>query len=253
MTVHAFKTRRQMLILLLALGVLAGCGDRERSSSKATSAPEAERTASGPAASSAKHKTRRQPRAVRSEGTPVATPSVATYVACDPNITVKVATTTCPFAQNVFYGYWNADGGDFRAYSPASQESYDIACDGGATIVCTAGDGAEVRFSPRAVALYDQAQADSYAASHDLGPQPETVESDGYEYDDDEAYADDDYEDHGDYDDDEGYNDGDGATEPGENIPYYDEGRGYRVQCADGTYSQSGGVQGACSHHGGIG
>ena len=41
-------------------------------------------------------------------------------------------------------------------------------------------------------------------------------------------------------------------TEP-ENIPYYDEGRGYRVRCADGTYSQSGGIQGACSHHGGIG
>ncbi len=41
-------------------------------------------------------------------------------------------------------------------------------------------------------------------------------------------------------------------TPPGENIPNYDNGRGYRVQCADGTYSQSGGIQGACSHHGGV-
>jgi hypothetical protein len=34
-------------------------------------------------------------------------------------------------------------------------------------------------------------------------------------------------------------------------IPNSDEGRGTTVQSGDGTWSQSGGVQGACSHHGG--
>jgi len=36
-------------------------------------------------------------------------------------------------------------------------------------------------------------------------------------------------------------------------IPNYDNGNGSTVQCADGTYSHSGGIQGACSHHGGEG
>lgn len=36
-------------------------------------------------------------------------------------------------------------------------------------------------------------------------------------------------------------------------IPNYDNGTGTTVQCADGTYSHSGGKQGACSHHGGVG
>jgi hypothetical protein len=33
----------------------------------------------------------------------------------------------------------------------------------------------------------------------------------------------------------------------------FDEGRGYRIQCADGVWSFSGGIQGSCSSHGGNG
>jgi hypothetical protein len=29
------------------------------------------------------------------------------------------------------------------------------------------------------------------------------------------------------------------------------DGRGYVIQCVDGTFSKSGGIQGSCSHHGG--
>lgn len=36
-------------------------------------------------------------------------------------------------------------------------------------------------------------------------------------------------------------------------IPSYDEGTGSQVQCADGTWSHSGGRPGACSWHGGVG
>jgi hypothetical protein len=35
-------------------------------------------------------------------------------------------------------------------------------------------------------------------------------------------------------------------------IPNFPNGRGTVVQCADGSYSHSGGIQGACSHHGGV-
>jgi hypothetical protein len=34
-------------------------------------------------------------------------------------------------------------------------------------------------------------------------------------------------------------------------IPNFDNGRGYPVQCTDGMWSGSGGIQGACSGHGG--
>jgi hypothetical protein len=35
-------------------------------------------------------------------------------------------------------------------------------------------------------------------------------------------------------------------------IPNYSKGTGYSVQCSDGSWSQSGGKRGACSHHGGV-
>ena len=35
-------------------------------------------------------------------------------------------------------------------------------------------------------------------------------------------------------------------------IDNFDEGNGYPVQCNDGMWSQSGGIQGACSYHGGV-
>jgi len=35
-------------------------------------------------------------------------------------------------------------------------------------------------------------------------------------------------------------------------IENFEEGNGYVVQCRDGTWSQSGGIRGACSHHGGV-
>jgi hypothetical protein len=39
---------------------------------------------------------------------------------------------------------------------------------------------------------------------------------------------------------------------PSNEIPNYPNGNGYPVQCNDGQWSQSGGIQGACSHHGGV-
>ena len=35
-------------------------------------------------------------------------------------------------------------------------------------------------------------------------------------------------------------------------IPSFYDGNGYMVECHDGTYSMSGGIQGACSHHSGV-
>jgi hypothetical protein len=34
-------------------------------------------------------------------------------------------------------------------------------------------------------------------------------------------------------------------------IPSFWDGRGYVIQCVDGEFSKSGGIQGSCSYHGG--
>jgi predicted Rdx family selenoprotein len=107
-------------------------------------------------------------------------PAAPTYRACDANITVKSATTTCPFAQNVFYGYWlnQAEPGVFAdspgvpAYSPAAGRTFNVDCSGTSTIVCRAGDGGYVRFSVAAVSAYTMAQAKRYAAAAELGDVP---------------------------------------------------------------------------------
>jgi hypothetical protein len=91
--------------------------------------------------------------------------------ACDANVTVKASTTSCAFGENVFYGYWKAQGDDaFTAYSPVSRRSYPMDCTIGTTVVCRAGDGGEVRFPQAAIDSYDGAQAARYAATHDTGP-----------------------------------------------------------------------------------
>jgi hypothetical protein len=168
----------------------------------------------------------------RSEAQPApAAPSE--YVSCDANIEVKAATTTCAFAQNTFWHYWTSGASDaIQVYSAAAGSAFDVSCTvRGSHVACSTTDGGEVRFSQAALDLYSQTQADTYAGSHDLGPDPyESLASP------DPAPS---------------------APQPlyetgGGNIPNYENGNGYRVQCNDGMYSQSGGIQGACSGHGGV-
>ena len=99
---------------------------------------------------------------------------------CDANITVKRATTTCGFGENVFYGYWLnekqpgvfADSPGIPAYSPATGRTFVVDCSGTSTIVCRAGDGGYVRFPMAAVSAYTTAQAKRYAAAAELGDVP---------------------------------------------------------------------------------
>lgn len=159
---------------------------------------------------------------------------------CDANISVKASTTTCGFAQNAFYEYWTSgQASDIQVYSPATKQVFATHCTVTAGIVrCTTHDRGAVRFSVAAIDRYDQDQADAYAASHDLGSGPP--------YSGDNAPS---------------APPSDGAGDPSSDpyfcdthdcIPNYPNGNGYTVQCADGSYSQSGGIQGACSHHGGV-
>jgi hypothetical protein len=157
-----------LLALLLMAGL--GCGG-EGNSSRPASESAARGTSSATTATSTPTPgttPRRKKRSTtKSKATKVATaPSPppaanpAVFVACDPNIRVKAATTTCPFAQNVFYEYFRDTAGyvsatTVRAWSPAARRFFSVACAGRKPITCTAGDGAEVRFSAEAMEAYD--------------------------------------------------------------------------------------------------
>ena len=96
---------------------------------------------------------------------------------CDQNISAN-AITSCGFAENTFYEYWQATGGDptpgeqpVDVWSPATPQDYTQVCtDGGNEVECTHSDGDEVQFSTGSVMAYTQTQANVYAATGTLGP-----------------------------------------------------------------------------------
>jgi hypothetical protein len=94
------------------------------------------------------------------------------YKGCDANISVKSETTTCPFAQNVFYEYWTSGrASSIDVYSPSTRQSYATRCDDiGGEVLCATAQGAGVRLSKPALDAYSQRQAEHFAATHDLGP-----------------------------------------------------------------------------------
>ena len=118
--------------------------------------------------------THRPPRA--STRHPAKNGQAPVLTACDANIRVRAATTSCPFAQNVFLSYWMdhdspgafAHTNGLRAYSAAADEMFAVECSGD-PVVCQAGDGAYVTFPTSAVEAYTMPNAKRYAASHDTG------------------------------------------------------------------------------------
>ena len=118
------------------------------------------------------HASHPTPSAQPTVASPTPSPAAAAHAMCEANIRVKT-TTTCPFAQNVFFAYWAHEtypGTPLTAYSSAAARTFDLDCAPGVDRVqCTAGDGAEVSFPQSAVDAYDLSQAKQYAAKHRLG------------------------------------------------------------------------------------
>lgn len=92
------------------------------------------------------------------------------YSQCDANIGVKSG-ATCPFAENVFYQYFAHHGANTMSVkSPTTHTFFGVTCSSSSgTIDCTTDRGGQIRFSQSSIDSYTQAQADSYAASHDVG------------------------------------------------------------------------------------
>lgn len=118
-----------------------------------------------------------QPAAERASAAAPAGPATAaassgpSLTSCDGNIRVDAATTTCAYAQNVFWEYWtHGRTSGIDAYSPSGGAFYPATCmPEGADVVCTTSDGGRVQFAVSAVDAYTQSAADAYASSHDLG------------------------------------------------------------------------------------
>jgi hypothetical protein len=90
---------------------------------------------------------------------------------CGGGVEALSGTTSCAFAQNVFYYFYEASPErEFPVYSPATGGTYFMSCAGESVVTCTGGNGAEVRFPMSAVRAYTEADARAYANSHDLGP-----------------------------------------------------------------------------------
>jgi hypothetical protein len=222
-----------MLTTLLAALALGGCGGGTEVV-KTVTVERAAPAGSTPPEKPSEGRNARRPKE-RAQAKPVAPAPPSGYSHCDSNIEIKTATTTCAFAQNTFWHYWSsARASQLHVYSPAAATTFAAWCavSSSLSVRCTTSDGGEVRFPQAAVDRYSQSQANAYGATHDLGPDP----SEPLPLPDAAPSA----------------PEPESPYNPGGNIPNYENGRGYRVQCADGMYSRSGGIQGACSGHGGV-
>ena len=99
-----------------------------------------------------------------------------TLVACDANVRIRAATTTCGFAENVFYEYWRSleygEVNDIEAFSPALGRFLAVDCDHGDTVKCRTSAGALVRFPQTAVEAYTIENAATYASNHKVSDEP---------------------------------------------------------------------------------
>lgn len=212
---------------------IAGCG----SSDVTTKTVTVTKTTATPAAASATS-------TVPVASTP-AHPPIA-YKHCDANIRARKVTTTCGFAENTFYAYYKSPGAATLAvWSPAVQRTFSTHCSRTVGVVtCRTADHGVVKFPQSAIDAYDDQQAAAFASAHDIGDSartpsaaaPSTSVADGPAG----SSADDD-------------SDSSSFCDTHDCIPNYSNGNGSTVQCSDGSYSHSGGIQGACSHHGGVG
>lgn len=91
-----------------------------------------------------------------------------TTVRCDANITVSDG--TCAFANNAFWTYWTqGQPMTMSVYDPDSGAYQETYCESSEQVDCITDSGIQVTFAQSAVDVYDQRQADRYAATHKVG------------------------------------------------------------------------------------
>lgn len=184
---------------------------------------------------------------------------------CDPNIVANSA-ASCSFAENTFYEYYESaqdatSGQPIRVHSPTTGENYSVFCSLREGLVACTGvplsTGIYVSFPNAAVVAYTPAQAAAYAASRDVGnPESTRAAAPPKEESQPESEAEKEPEAESGGEETEGPGSATHAEDEvfcsaHECIPNFSNGHGTVVECADGEWSHSGGVSGACSDHGG--
>jgi hypothetical protein len=151
---------------------MSACGAVQQTKTVTVSAPAQEPAAAAPA--SPKPDT-------DSDGGPTTHARPKTVLtACDANVRAKATTTTCGFAENVFYEYWRrlkyGEVTDIEAFSSALKTFLPVDCNEGDAVVCRTPAGAVVRFPLSAVNAYTLENAADYAGSHTVskGPNPKS-------------------------------------------------------------------------------
>ena len=144
-----------MVVAVVAVFGASGCGESTQRTFRATAGDQAP-------TSTPNHRVRKSGNDRRD------------YIWCDANVRAKVPRTTCPFAENTFWSYWTFERNrTISVWSPGAQSVFAVKChENTREAVCTTTTQAEVRIALTAVDSYSQAQADRYAKSHDLGPDP---------------------------------------------------------------------------------
>jgi hypothetical protein len=153
---------------------------------------------------------------------------------CDQNITVA-SSTSCGLADNVFREFArelaaSESTSSLSAFSPTTGKRYELDCVTSDGVVCTGGVDIKIAFPLWAARAYSPPSEASEQPAPEEPPSEESSE--------------------------EGEEPAESGGESGfcsehTCIPNYPNGRGYPVECADGEWSKSGGIQGACSGHGG--
>jgi hypothetical protein len=191
----AWHGRRCGLLATLALaGALAvsACGEAPQTTTVTVAAK-----TSAPSPDATTTTSRPKQRAGSGSGAAARRPK-STLTSCDPNIRVKAGTTTCGFAENVFYEYWRwlkyAEVEHIQAYSPALETYLPVKCKQGNPVTCRTAAGALVRFPLRAVDAYTVDDAAAYAASHTVTKGPHRADDPGPAPSDDDSGCDPSYE-----------------------------------------------------------
>jgi hypothetical protein len=176
---------------------------------------------------------------------------------CDTNI-VANANTSCGFAENAFYEYYkahpaNGKGVSITVHSPSTSKDYELGCEISKGLIgCISSPtskGIYISFPEAAIDEYTETQAEAYASTHDVGhpgkpaaighaTEPESNNESSPSSTEDEV---------GSY----GHGGDTAFCQKHTCIGEFESEDGYVAQCADGTYSHSGGKSGACSAHGG--
>jgi hypothetical protein len=159
---------------------------------------------------------------------------------CGNGIMAGAQTTSCPFAENVFNavqtGYQNGGSVPLQvmAFSPVTGKTYSLSCSTQAsTITCTDSTGSLVQFPQSNLGPAQSATSTSPAmptssTASGTTPSASTEGPGSFSHFGDSQFC-----------------------STNQCIESFPNGNGYVVQCADGEWSHSGGLSGACSDHGG--